>query len=166
MVSVLDDWGNPRVVHTHQLSEEQHAALPRSTREYIKHQHKTIEAPDKVRAAPHPTPLGDNARTGATRQPVGHGTPVPIAVVGVPLTWQRCPTAVSVHAVGLGPPLSECGEGDQRGPSRMTESERRGVGSSATPKQIRSAPNDEVPPDSVNNGPSSGRPNCCGGGCW
>jgi hypothetical protein len=51
--TVLDDWGNPRTVHAHRLSEEQHAALPRSTREYIKHQHKTIEAPDKVIRGPH-----------------------------------------------------------------------------------------------------------------
>lgn len=56
--TVLDDWGNPRVVHAHRLSEEQHAALPRSTREYIKHQHKAIEAPDKVRSG---------ARVGFTR---------------------------------------------------------------------------------------------------
>jgi len=47
--TVLDDWGNPRTVHAHRLSEEQHAALPRSTREYIRHQHKTIEEPEKVR---------------------------------------------------------------------------------------------------------------------
>jgi len=46
--TVLDDWGNPRTVHAHRLSEEQHAALPRSTREYIRHQHKTIEEPEKV----------------------------------------------------------------------------------------------------------------------